>query len=65
MSGSSSIEPRNGTLNCPPSLAAALGEDVDLVMAVRADEVTHVFDNAENIDLYLLKHLDRFASVLQ
>src|SRR5579862_9538496 len=47
------------------ALAAALGEDVNLVLAMRADEIAHVLDDAENVDLHLLEHLDRLARVLQ
>ena len=35
------------------ALAAAGGEDIDLVIAVRADEVAHVLDDAEDFDAHL------------
>ena len=37
-------------------LAAAVAEDVGLVLAVRADEVAHVLDDAERRDVQLLVH---------
>ena len=47
------------------ALGAALGEDVDLVMAMRAGEVAHVFDDAEDFDVDLGEHLEGLAGVLQ
>src|ERR1700722_14063392 len=47
------------------ALGAASGEDVDLLMAVRASEVAHVLDDAEDFDIDLCKHLEGFACVLQ
>src|SRR5208283_5207552 len=47
------------------ALAAALGEDVNLLMAVRADEVAHVLYDAKDVHLHLPEHLDGFARVLQ
>src|ERR1035437_9638647 len=44
---------------------AALGEDVNLVLAMRADEETHVLHDADDVHLHLLKHLEGFARVLQ
>ena len=50
---------------CRGALGAALGEDVDLVMAVRAGEVAHVFDDAKHFDIDLGKHFEGLARVLQ
>ncbi len=47
------------------ALGAAAGEDVDLVMAVRAGEVRHVLDDAEDFDVDLVKHFEGLARVLQ
>lgn len=44
---------------------AAPGEDIDLVIAVRAGEEAHVLDHADDIHFHLLEHLDGFAGVLQ
>src|SRR5579864_8548597 len=46
-------------------LRPAARKDIDFVTAVRADEVTHVFYHAHQIDLHLAEHFDGFASVLQ
>src|SRR5690242_11119260 len=46
-------------------LDSATGKNIDLVLAVRANKVAHVFYKARNIDLHLAKHLDSFAGVLQ
>src|ERR1035437_2198039 len=45
-------------------LSAALGENVDLLMAVRALEVAHVFDHADDVDFHGVEHLDCLARVL-
>src|ERR1035441_4418731 len=37
---------------------AAARENVDFVLAMRADEVTHVFDHAYDVHLHLAEHLD-------
>src|SRR5689334_2487176 len=50
-------------LGCP--LSAAFRKNVDLVLAVRADEITHVLNQPDNVYLHLAEHLDRFARVLQ
>ena len=47
------------------ALAAAGGEDIDLVIAVRADEVAHVLGDAEDFDVHLVEHLDGLARILQ
>src|SRR5579863_336924 len=44
---------------------AAAGEDIDLVIAVRAGKETHVFDHPDDIHFHLLEHFDGFAGVLQ
>jgi hypothetical protein len=46
-------------------LAAALPEDIRLVPAVRAHEMTHVLDHADRRDVQLLVHRDRPAAVRQ
>src|SRR5215469_12278268 len=45
--------------------STAAGEDVDLMMAVWADEVAHVFDHACDVDLHLPEHFDGFTGVLE
>ena len=47
------------------ALRTALREDVDLLMTMRAGEVAHVLDDAENFDVNLGEHLKSFAGVLQ
>ena len=44
-------------------LAFAVAEHVDVALAVRAGEVAHVFDHAENFDVHLAEHLDGLAHV--
>ena len=46
-------------------LCSATREDINFVLAMRADEVAHVLDHADDIHFHLAKHLDRFAGVLQ
>src|ERR1035441_1203983 len=41
------------------SLGATTGEDVDLLVAVRAGEVAHVLHDAQHLDVDLRKHLQR------
>ncbi len=43
--------------------AFAVAENVDGLVAMRAAEGAHVFDNAENFDIHLAKHFDSFADV--
>src|ERR1700746_4094856 len=43
--------------------AFAVAEDVDAAIAMRAIEVAHVFDDAENFDMNLAEHFDGFAHV--
>src|SRR6201998_1322566 len=43
--------------------AFAVAEDVDAAIAMRAVEVAHIFDDAENFDVNLAKHFDGFAHV--
>ena len=45
-------------------LSPAAGENIDLVTAMRADEVAHVLDHAYDIHLHLAKHFDGLAGVL-
>src|SRR5882757_4275913 len=40
-------------------------ENIDLMLAMGTDEVTHVLDHADNVDLHLTKHFNGFAGVLQ
>src|SRR5262245_40853293 len=47
------------------ALRSALRKDVDLLMAVRAGEVAHVLDDAEDFDIHLMKHLQRLPRVLE
>src|SRR5438046_2204464 len=47
------------------ALHPALGENVDLVMAVRAEELAHVLYYAEDVYLHTTKHLDGFARILK
>src|SRR5271167_3291011 len=44
---------------------AAAREDVDFMLAVRTNEVTHVFDHADDVHLHLAEHLDGLARILQ
>src|SRR5208282_559235 len=44
---------------------AAAREDIDFVLAMRAHEVTHVFDHADDVHLHLAEHLDGLARILQ
>src|SRR5712692_5750406 len=44
-------------------LRAAAREDINFVLAMRADKVTHVLDHAHDIHLHLTEHLDGFASI--
>src|SRR5258708_35956106 len=44
---------------------AAAREDIDFVLAMRTDKVTHVFDHADDVHLHLAEHLDGLASILQ
>ena len=46
-------------------LRAAAGENVGLMIAVRAHEVAHVLDHADQIHLHLAEHFDGFARILQ
>ena len=43
---------------------SAFGEDIDFVIAMRADEVTHVFDDTDHVHFDLAEHFDGFAGVL-
>src|SRR5579859_5378135 len=43
--------------------AFAVAENVDGLVAMRAAEGAHVFDDAENFDIHLAKHFDGFADV--
>ena len=43
--------------------AFAVAEDVDAAIAMRAIEVAHIFDDAEDFDVNLAKHFDGFAYV--
>src|SRR5208337_686796 len=43
---------------------AAAREDVDFVLAVRADEVAHVFYHADDIHFHLAEHLNGLARIL-
>ena len=53
-------------LNCfAVRSAPPLGENVDLVMAVRAGKVAHILDDAEHFDVDLREHLHSLARVLQ
>src|SRR5882762_7090711 len=40
-------------------------KNVDFMLAVRADEITHVFDHADDVHLHLAEHLDGLARILQ
>ena len=40
-------------------------KNVNLMLAMRADEVAHVFDHAHQIYFHLAEHFDGLASVLQ
>ena len=44
---------------------SAAREDIDFVLAMRADKVTHVLDHADDVHLHLAKHLDGLARILQ
>src|SRR5437588_444499 len=44
---------------------AAAREDIDFVLAMRADKVTHVFDHADDVHLHLSEHLNSLARILQ
>src|ERR1700757_5045223 len=44
---------------------AAPREDIDFVIAMRAHEVAHVLDHADQVDLHLAEHLNRLAPILQ
>ncbi len=46
-------------------LRAAAGENIGLMIAVRANEVAHVLDHAHQVHLHLAEHFDGFARVLQ
>ena len=46
-------------------LAAAVAEDISLVLAVTAHEVAHVLDDAERRDVELFVHRDRAARIRQ
>src|SRR6476620_118225 len=47
------------------ALHPALGEDIDLLVAMRAKKMTHVLDNAQHVDARGAEHLNGFAPVLQ
>jgi hypothetical protein len=47
------------------AFGSALEKNVDLPVSVRAVEVGHVLDDAEDLDVDLVKHLDGLAGVLQ
>src|SRR5262249_22436601 len=47
------------------ALHPALGEDVDLVMTMWAEEVAHVLHNAKYVDLDATEHFNCFARVLK
>src|SRR4051812_11429614 len=51
-------------LLCGPG-AASLGKDVDLLVAMRTDEMAHVFDQANNLNFNLAEHFYGFARVLE
>ena len=42
-------------------LCAALAEKRDLLAAIRAENITHVFHQAKNGDIHHLRHLHRFS----
>src|SRR4051812_23785055 len=46
-------------------LSSTTREDVDLIVAVGADEVAHVLDHARDIYFHLTKHFDSLACILQ
>jgi len=46
-------------------LGAAAGENVGLMLSVRADEVAHIFHHAYQVHFHLAEHFDRFAGILQ
>src|SRR5205823_14953653 len=46
-------------------LRTAAREDVDFMLAMRTDKVTHVFDHTDDVHFELAEHLDSFAGVLQ
>src|SRR5215469_1741855 len=46
-------------------LSTSPREDIDFVLAMRAHEVAHIFDNAGDINFHLAEHFDRLAGVLQ
>ena len=45
--------------------AAAVAEYVDALVAVRALQVAHVFDYAQDRDLNLFEHVDGFARIFE
>jgi hypothetical protein len=47
------------------ALGAPTGEDVDFVVAVRAGEVAHVLNDAEDFDIDLVEHFEGLARILQ
>src|SRR2546430_176093 len=47
------------------SLPTTFGKDINLVLAMRANKMTHILDDSKNIHLQLFEHLNRFAGVLQ
>ena len=45
-------------------LCASAGKDVDLMIAVRTDEVAHVLNHAHKVNFHLPKHFNSFSSIL-
>ncbi len=46
-------------------LRATARKDIDLMVAVRTNEIAHVLDHAHQIDFHLAKHFDGLARILQ
>src|SRR6266436_8413312 len=44
---------------------AAAREDIDFMLAMRTDEVTHVFYDADDVHLHLAEHPNSLARILQ
>ena len=58
--------PRNDTPNRSAIFSArAAREDVHFVLAVRAGEVAHVLNHADDVNFHLAKHFNRLARILQ
>jgi len=47
------------------ALTTAGGKNIDLVITVRADEVTHVLGDAKDLNPHLLEHVEGLARILQ